>query len=474
MWGIPTVLARLATNAAALAIGGVVAQVAFISVEIVIARELGAADYGVFATIQAFALANLIILDLGMTWWAIESGSRKPETIAELLGTTMVLKLLGFAVLYPLASLGLLLLGYDERTIEFFLIFFLYSLMMAMQDSLSAVYTARQRMVVNALYQGGAALVIAVLVVAAIVLGAGLNGVGFGYLAGGLLVTLVWAAQTSRTEKPRVRLAATREILRGSYLYGFTGLLVHIFRRGDILLLSVLTSMPQVGIYAAGSKLLDLAYKVPMVGALVVSPTMFQQSQTNDVLYRRSADLFVRVNTAAGLLLALTCYHGAQWLIRLIFGTGYGQAAIVLQVLSTSFVLKFLSYALQTVLTTRGQHAFRTSVLAISTAVAAVAYCVLIPLYGAVGAAISVVLAETVLVILYLRGIADSLLRLELAKRSIAAAVAFGAGVLIPVILGITGPLGSMLGVVACFVALFLTRYTTMSELALIGRRRAA
>ena len=49
---------RLARNAVALAVGGIVAQLAFTLLEILVARKLGAEAYGVFVTAYAdYALA---------------------------------------------------------------------------------------------------------------------------------------------------------------------------------------------------------------------------------------------------------------------------------------------------------------------------------------------------------------------------------------------------------------------------------
>lgn len=309
---------RIATNASALAVGGVVAQIAFVSIEVAIARHLGQADYGVFSSVYAIALTSLFVIDLGMSWRLIESGSRDPASIAELLGTTVALKLIGFVLLYPIVVLALMAIGYDGRTVSFFGIFFGYALALALQDSLMAVYTARQRMVVNAMFQGGTPIVIAAFVTVALALGGGLDGVGVGFVAGGLLVTGVWATLTWRLERPRTRLAATGGILRGSYLYGLTGLLSQVFYKSDILLLSALATMPQVGIYAAGYKLLDLANKVPVLGARVMSPALFQQSRADAAQYRSSADGFVRVATGAGLITAIAVYPSADWLIDLL------------------------------------------------------------------------------------------------------------------------------------------------------------
>jgi len=318
--------------------------------------------------------------------------------------------------------------------------------------------------VINGVFQGGTPLVIAGFVAVGLALGGSLGAVGLGYVAGGLTITGVWAVLTWRAERPRVRIAATGEILRGSYLYGLTGLLSQVFYKSDILLLSALTSMSQVGIYAAAYKLLDLTYKIPILGARVVSPALFQQSQSDVSLYRTSADGYLRLTTAVGVLLAVACYPSADWLIGLLFGEGYGGAAMVLRVLSASLALKFLVVALQTVLTTRDQHGLRTRALAVATAVAAAGHWILIPRLGGTGAAYSVVGGETLLSVLYLGGIADGRLRATLVLRVATAGIAAAAGIGAPAVFGLTGPAASIIGVVACAATLLAIGYVRPGE----------
>lgn len=467
-------LRRMATNAFALAVGGIVAQVVFVSIEVAIARHLGSTDYGLFSSVYAIALTSLFVIDMGTSWRLIESGSRNPASIAELLGTTVVLKFIGFLVLYPLVALGLSALGYDGRTVGFFVIFFGYTLTLALQDSLAAVHTARERMVTNALFQGGTPLAIAAFVALAFVLGGGINAVALGYVAGGLLITGFWAVLTWRAERPTVRMAATGGILRGSYLYGLTGLLSQIFYKGDILLLSALTSMSQVGVYAAAYKVLDLVYKMPILGARVVSPALFQQSHSDVPVYRSSADGYVRLNAAAGLVLAVACYPSADWLIGILFGDTYAGAGAVLRVLSASLALKFLVISLQTVLTTSDQHGLRTRALAIAAAAAAGGHLILIPRIGVMGAALSVVGGDVLLSMLYLGGIADRRLRAILSSRVATAGFAAAAGVAVPIVFSMSGPAASSLGVLACCAMLFATGYVRPAEVAQLWRRARA
>src|SRR6478672_8162245 len=116
-------LRRMTLNAAALAVGGVVAQACLMLVEALVARKLGGSDYGVFSTVQAIALTSLHVFEFGMGWKLIEDGSRDPRTIAPLLGTTLVLKFGLAGLVYVALLLGLPLAGYETNVVSFFAIF---------------------------------------------------------------------------------------------------------------------------------------------------------------------------------------------------------------------------------------------------------------------------------------------------------------------------------------------------------------
>lgn len=457
-------LQRILGNAAALAVGGAVAQIAFIAVEIAIARSFSESEYGIFATVQAVALTGLILVDFGMHWWAIESGSKSPAKIPSLLGTTMLMRVVSFLVLWPAAILLLQATGYDAETVGFFAVFFVFSLTMALQDSLAAAHTAEQRMLTNAVFQGGVALTVALFVGGAILLGAELITVAYCYVAGGALVTAAWIALSRKRWRPKVVLAEVRSIVAGSYLYGLTGLLVHVFRKGDILLLSALGSMSQVGIYAAASKLLDLAYKIPYLGSLVVSPEMFKQNATDPDQFQRSADFYVRFNSILGITLALVIFYCSEIIVALLFGSQYEDSAALLKILSASFGLKFIHHATQTILTTQLKHRERTRALFIATICGIIGHILLIPRMGAVGAAIAVILSECLLTVLYIAGVSVARMRIILASR-IASTIAAAAAVVLTISIGeIRGIPAAIVAVILFASACLLARIVKWSE----------
>ena len=77
---------RLAQNAMALVAGGIVAQLVFTLLEVLVARKLGAEAYGVFVTAYAWSLIGSVVMGLGTGMWTIQEGSRDHARIPTLLG----------------------------------------------------------------------------------------------------------------------------------------------------------------------------------------------------------------------------------------------------------------------------------------------------------------------------------------------------------------------------------------------------
>ncbi|CAN5296908.1 flippase [soil metagenome] len=393
---------KLAKNAAALAVGGIAAQAAFVLVEVLIARRLSQELYGVFSTVFVLTSLSLWVVDAGLGWKLVQDGSRRAAEIPRLLGTSLVLRVMIFLALYPLAVGLVSLSGYGEQTVVLFSIFFSYALIMVVQDSLVSVYAAQQRMEVSAVFQGLTPAVICVLVYFLIEKTHSINSVAYAYLAGSGAVTLCWLIWTAMRVRPWVDFRGMPDILKGSYQYGLSGLLTMAFYRIDIVLLSLLRDMSEVGIYAAAAKLLDLAGKIPILAARVVAPMLFQKSHEDPAGYRKICNAMLRAAAGVAMAVALTFNLLAEPLILFVFGEKYAASAIILQVLGISFALRFVSIALQTVLSTSDLHARRTQALGLGTAFSVGCNLVLIPLYGAIGAAGGVILGNIVIILAFL------------------------------------------------------------------------
>jgi len=395
-------LSRFLQNAVALAAGGVVAQVALIIVEVIIARDLGAAAYGVFVTTYAFTVLATVFVDFGSTWWTIQEGSRRPAELSSLLGNSLVLKALTFVVLF-LVVVVVIFAGSVPPDVRLFVsIFGLYALGMATQDSLSAVYAARQEMHINAVFQ--ALSPVAILAVYLIITADGLSlvDVAVAYVAGAAAVAVVWLIWTSRRMAIRGDIRNSIQLALNSYHYGLTGILRQIFYKTDVVMIAFIAGVAEAGIYAAAMKFIDLFNKIPVLVGRVVSPALFAGSH-NQIAekFENLVSGYARMLVSIGGGAALITFLAAEKLVALVFGSEYSSSVAVLQILSLAMALKCMMTVSEGVLSSLDRHMERWTSLGFAVIFNVILNFLLIPHLGGVGAAIATIASGVALIVLY-------------------------------------------------------------------------
>ncbi len=387
-------------NAGSLAIGGVVAQLAFFAIEAYIARKMGASVFGVFIAAYAICLTCLYISDLGTTWKLIQDGSRDYSVLNRCLNYSLIIKLTIFLILYPGVLYVLKILSYEKLTIQVVSILYFYVVSMSIQDSLAGVYIVKERMHINAIFQGLSPVLIGVSIIILLNFNQTPYIVPASYVLGGTLITLVWGIIIYKSQEIRTSLNEIKSFIKGSYLYGLTGLLTQIYFRVDLFVLSFFRDMSEVGIYAAASRLLDLAYKIPILINRVLAPQLFKSSQSNYQEYLVLTDRMLRFIVVIGSLATIFVYCFSNLLITLIFGENYSDSIMVLKILSISFYSKFVFTFLQLILSSSDEHSKRTISMGIVTMLNIGLSVAIIPFYGVIGAASVVVLCDIVLILL--------------------------------------------------------------------------
>lgn len=407
---------RLALNAAALALGGFVAQLCFLAVEGLVARRLGRHDYGLFSSAYALAMAALPLVELGMGHYVIQEGARSGARVPMLLGTSLVLKLLAAALVYPALLAVLPMVGYAPGFAGIFAVVFWYAALLALQESLAAVSSAQQRMYVNAAFQAATPLLLLAFVGATVALHVPVDLVlvSGAYVGAAAAVTLLWLLWIASGLRLRVVPARAAEIARGSAFYGLSSLLYQASYRIDVLLLSLLRPLAEAGLFAAADKIMDLGLKTAVMLHRVVAPELFARSTHDRPGYERACELLIRSSALAGAGLGLAVALGAEPLVRLVFGPSFAPAARVLELLAASLAVRFPAFSLQTVSSTSGRQGRRTLALGVGVAASASLNLAVIPAFGATGAAVGRLAGDLVQVGLLLAGLAPSVARRRL------------------------------------------------------------
>jgi O-antigen/teichoic acid export membrane protein len=187
-----------------------------------------------------------------------------------------------------------------------------------------------------------------------------------------------------------------------------------IYFRETLVLMSVLSSARETGYYSAAFKIVEVLTTVPWILASSGLPILARAARDDSARLSYAVQRLFEVGLILGVWMSASTIVGARLGIDVVAGSKFHPSIGVLQIqalaIVTSFVAAILGYALLSVREYR--QLLRANVLAVT--VVTILALVLIPAYGARGAAVAPTVAEACLGLAYAISLARGGTRLRL------------------------------------------------------------
>ena len=168
--------------------------------------------------------------------------------------------------------------------------------------------------------------------------------------------------------------------------FGAVSLLSALEYQIDVILLSIMQGPAAVGIYSSAASIMYIAALIPQAYRATIFPEFTQKRgrprELNATVRRATGQM-----AAVGFLIASAGALVAPLVIPLVFGPTFVLAAPVIRVLIWNIVFMCVNVPLVRYLMATGQERDVWQILVLSTTVNAAVNVVLIPSYGAMGAA---------------------------------------------------------------------------------------
>ncbi|MFN7951011.1 MAG: flippase [bacterium] len=379
---------------------------------VAIARALKPEGLGSYGLMVVLAYVFQTSSALGLTYVLPRELGRRPHEAKLVFDAALAIALPAAAVFAALLASTSRALGYDAELVRALDLVGLSLLPGALSQLGEGLFVARG--------EGEACVVVTTLenvfrcVVSLIALGfgGGLVALAWTYLLSRVLgfATTIWLM---RGRLPRVDEralpAAIAALARGLPTFAALYVLVALFFKGDMILLSILRPREEVGIYTAGYRLFDVACLVPSTAASVVYPVLSRMRHVQAGSEARLTNDSLGALLVAVLPIVLVMSFGAPGIVSILYGAPFAATVPVLAILSWALV----PYAADTLL----GHAMlaadrqRDDVKLVGAGVLAniAVNLVLIPLWGPTGAAIASVISGAVLAGLHVRYVARRL-----------------------------------------------------------------
>jgi O-antigen/teichoic acid export membrane protein len=170
-------------------------------------------------------------------------------------------------------------------------------------------------------------------------------------------------------------------------------LLASVAGRVDIVVLSRLSGLREVGVYAAAARLYEASLMLPTIAALSVMPTLARLYASDRGYFRDVLALSMRLSLGAGFAIALAVAALSDPIIHLLYRPEQAGAAESLRWLIFGAVMMTLDQILSSTMMAARAQATDLRSLMLGFAVLVVGLVVLVPRFAALGAAMAVTTA---------------------------------------------------------------------------------
>lgn len=439
------------------------------AVSILAVRSFSTSSYADFALAVAFVTLAATVSELGIATLAIRRMIEEPERTARLLSIALVAEvvtsLAALAVIVPI----LILLDYEASVV---VVVAVGAGLVLTQGVLAALEAPFQAVRTFAYVGASAAAQHTVLLVAgvgALALGAGPVGLISAMLVAAAVATAVAFALARwklalRPRPSREAVAELRPFLVAAIPIGLTGALTTIYDRIGLIMVSKLDDKVAVAHYGVPLMLLFNIYVIPGVVASAFFPLLSAQLRDSPAAAADAFRLLLRIFTIASGVIALILGLGAHDILTLLFGERYAISTGALQILAVVIVLSFLNYLLWYGLLAAKLERGKAAIMFVGGCISVGMNALLIPSHGIEGAAIALVVSDTLVVAAQLVMIHRRFVTLS--WRLLAVPVGLGAVAAAPFLAGLVAP-SLALGVLTAALwaaALTAARYVTLQE----------
>ncbi len=335
----------VARNAFNLVLGQAMTTALAVVFSAAIGRSLGAGDFGVYFLIASFSTFAYVTVDWGQQAYVIREVARHPERGSLLLGTTLVMRAAGAALVTVPSGLAAWALGYDAVTCWYSVIFIAVSLPFFLAQSYGMVFRARDRMDLDAWVSVANKIVLLGLALGALALGEGLPGVLVAQALAGFLALAIASHLYRRMTTGPLRYSSqiAREVLVGGSAFFISIVVSNIQLYIDVVILSKFSPADAIGWYGAAKNIMGTVVAPALILGAASLPHLARTAANRD-RFKAEIRAALRPVLWLGALASTGTILFADDAIAIVYGQRhFAPSAIILKVYAPGFLLLFIN-----------------------------------------------------------------------------------------------------------------------------------
>ena len=379
---------RLLSNTAVVVIGSALQRALAFGTTMLLARGLGTEEFGVYAFVGAYMLTLSFLADMGLERVMLREVARRPERSGEVLGTGFMLRGI-LSVLTAMLAIALAALLRFPVVTWWCIVLAAVAMPLSVEALVRSFFQSRFEMHYTYLLTLPGSAAVLILAAVIIRLGGGLLLI-FGALLASSLITLtlmLWVALPRMQVVWRVDTRLVRYLWRESWELGLVTLLFLVTMRLDQLLLFWLRGPSELAQYVVAVKITEALNMIPESIMVTVFPLLAATEFSAPERFQRIYRLTVRYLIVVVLPLVMVLTLERDRIIRMLFGGGYASGTAALAILAWGMFFSYTGAIILGLMVVRSQQRVIGVVSLLSLMINLALNVLLIPRWGATGAA---------------------------------------------------------------------------------------
>lgn len=376
--------------------GKVVTLLGGLLVGIFVARYLGPEQYGLMSYVMSYVALFQVLASFGMDQIEIREESKTPEEKDKIIGTAFGLKLFFAVVTMGLIALTAWLFEADSFT-KWMIILYSISMIMNSFGVIRNYFTSLVwneyivKTEISRTLIGAGIKVVLLLLHAPLVWFIAATLFDTVLIAGGYLVS--YRSKIDSVRKWQFDKETAKYIIKESFPMLLSGAAIIIYNKIGEVMLGNMLDKDSVGYFSVASRFVEICIFIPTIISQTITPILVRHHESNITQYNYQTKIYCSTIVWCSIFVAVITSLLAIPLIKYTFGTSYMASVPILQILSFKAVGAALMQSSGQMIIIEGLQKYAVLRNGIAAVICVLGNLIFIPILGAVGAAISGVVA---------------------------------------------------------------------------------
>lgn len=305
-----------------------------LAITVWMARYLGPEHFGLFSYALSFVTFFALLANLGLEKLLVRDLLQYPLEENRLMGSAIVLRLIGAVLLFVAAIVGITLLRPSDKTMLIMVAIFSASFVFRAAEVIRYWFEAKVQAKYSSIVEGSAFFISVGIKITLILSEASVVAFAWAILAEYLLLAIglvaVFMSTGERLATWRVSGSKMIYLLKETWPLILAGTLYTLYTRIDQIMLGEMIGIEAVGVYAAAVKLSEGWFFVPALLATSLFPALINARKRDEGLYRQRLQHLFNLMVMIAVTFAFGMVAIGRPMIESVFGSAYAASSTIL------------------------------------------------------------------------------------------------------------------------------------------------